>query len=284
MLRTFGEHIFNRYVEIKRQEWEDYRVQVTQWELDRYLAVLVAARGSGTTCRRRARWSIEDAQRRGPPDPRARCRSTSAGTRIERTTRVSSSTPKATTKPISVRNTSGSTASTGERAGEHDAGGGDHPAGDRQAAQHALAGAVLRRLLAHARHQEDVVVDPQRHQEDEGEQGQVGSAAREAEDHVEDRSPTPRAAANDRTTVAISISGATSARSSSIRTTKTTSSASGTITLVVVLAGLAHVVLHRGRPADERVRRRRPRARRRGPAGSVSYAAGVVGVALERWR
>jgi glutamine synthetase len=40
VLRTFGEHIFNRYVEIKRQEWEDYRVQVTQWELDRYLSVL----------------------------------------------------------------------------------------------------------------------------------------------------------------------------------------------------------------------------------------------------
>jgi glutamine synthetase len=32
--------MFNRYVEIKRQEWEDYRVQVTQWELDRYLPVL----------------------------------------------------------------------------------------------------------------------------------------------------------------------------------------------------------------------------------------------------
>jgi glutamine synthetase len=32
--------MFNRYIEIKRQEWEDYRVQVTQWELDRYLAVL----------------------------------------------------------------------------------------------------------------------------------------------------------------------------------------------------------------------------------------------------
>ncbi len=29
VLRTFGEHMFNRYVEIKRQEWEDYRVQVT---------------------------------------------------------------------------------------------------------------------------------------------------------------------------------------------------------------------------------------------------------------
>jgi glutamine synthetase len=27
-------------VEIKRQEWEDYRVQVTKWELDRYLPVL----------------------------------------------------------------------------------------------------------------------------------------------------------------------------------------------------------------------------------------------------
>ena len=40
VLRTLGEHIFNRYVEIKRQEWEDYRVQVTQWELDRYLPVL----------------------------------------------------------------------------------------------------------------------------------------------------------------------------------------------------------------------------------------------------
>jgi len=40
VLRTLGEHMFNRYVEIKRQEWEDYRVQVTPWELDRYLPVL----------------------------------------------------------------------------------------------------------------------------------------------------------------------------------------------------------------------------------------------------
>ena len=44
VLRTLGEHMFNRYVEIKRQEWDDYRVQVTQWELDRYLSIL---------CRRR---------------------------------------------------------------------------------------------------------------------------------------------------------------------------------------------------------------------------------------
>ncbi len=40
VLRTLGEHIFNRYIEIKRQEWEDYRVQVTPWELDRYLSIL----------------------------------------------------------------------------------------------------------------------------------------------------------------------------------------------------------------------------------------------------
>jgi len=40
VLRTFGEHMFNRYVEIKRKEWEDYRIQVSRWELDRYLAVL----------------------------------------------------------------------------------------------------------------------------------------------------------------------------------------------------------------------------------------------------
>ena len=40
VLRTLVEHMFNRYVEIKRQEWEDYRVQVTQWELDRYLPIL----------------------------------------------------------------------------------------------------------------------------------------------------------------------------------------------------------------------------------------------------
>ncbi|MFL5839052.1 MAG: glutamine synthetase family protein [Thermoleophilaceae bacterium] len=40
VLKTLGEHMFNRFVEIKRQEWEEYRVQVTQWELERYLSVL----------------------------------------------------------------------------------------------------------------------------------------------------------------------------------------------------------------------------------------------------
>ena len=39
-LRTLGEHTFNRFVEIKRREWDEYRTQVTPWELDRYLPIL----------------------------------------------------------------------------------------------------------------------------------------------------------------------------------------------------------------------------------------------------
>jgi glutamine synthetase len=37
--RALGSHIFSRYVELKREEWLDYRVQVTPWEIERYLAV-----------------------------------------------------------------------------------------------------------------------------------------------------------------------------------------------------------------------------------------------------
>jgi glutamine synthetase len=40
MQRAFGSHIFDNYVRLKRKEWDDYRVQLTQWELDRYLGVL----------------------------------------------------------------------------------------------------------------------------------------------------------------------------------------------------------------------------------------------------
>ena len=38
--KALGEHIFPRYVELKRNEWDEYRTQVSQWELDRYLAAL----------------------------------------------------------------------------------------------------------------------------------------------------------------------------------------------------------------------------------------------------
>jgi len=32
-------HILKNYIEAKREEWEDYRIQVHQWELDRYLTI-----------------------------------------------------------------------------------------------------------------------------------------------------------------------------------------------------------------------------------------------------
>ena len=37
---ALGPHIFDRYIELKRKEWDDYRVQLTGWELERYLSVL----------------------------------------------------------------------------------------------------------------------------------------------------------------------------------------------------------------------------------------------------
>ena len=42
-LKALGEHVFTRYVDLKRAEWEDYRVQVSPWELERYLSVLCSA-------------------------------------------------------------------------------------------------------------------------------------------------------------------------------------------------------------------------------------------------
>jgi glutamine synthetase len=38
--RALGPHIFDRYVELKRKEWDDYRVQLTPWEMEKYLGVL----------------------------------------------------------------------------------------------------------------------------------------------------------------------------------------------------------------------------------------------------
>jgi glutamine synthetase len=38
--KALGPHIFDRYIELKRKEWDEYRVQLTAWELDRYLSVL----------------------------------------------------------------------------------------------------------------------------------------------------------------------------------------------------------------------------------------------------
>jgi glutamine synthetase len=37
---ALGEHVFDYFIRNKRREWNDYKLQVTQWELDRYLASL----------------------------------------------------------------------------------------------------------------------------------------------------------------------------------------------------------------------------------------------------
>jgi len=37
---TLGEHVFDFFLRNKQSEWEDYRRQVSQWELDRYLPTL----------------------------------------------------------------------------------------------------------------------------------------------------------------------------------------------------------------------------------------------------
>ena len=38
--KALGPHIFDRYVELKRKEWDEYRVQLTEWELEKYLSTL----------------------------------------------------------------------------------------------------------------------------------------------------------------------------------------------------------------------------------------------------
>ncbi len=40
MKETLGDHIFEHYVHIKEEEWDNYRTWVTDWEVDRYLKVL----------------------------------------------------------------------------------------------------------------------------------------------------------------------------------------------------------------------------------------------------
>ncbi|HAR98875.1 MAG TPA: glutamine synthetase, partial [Syntrophus sp. (in: bacteria)] len=37
---TLGDHIFNKFVENKRVEWDRFRIHVSQFELERYLPIL----------------------------------------------------------------------------------------------------------------------------------------------------------------------------------------------------------------------------------------------------
>lgn len=40
VMNALGEHVCERFVEAKRSEWDEYRMQVTPWELERYLPVV----------------------------------------------------------------------------------------------------------------------------------------------------------------------------------------------------------------------------------------------------
>jgi glutamine synthetase len=40
MRRALGDHIFENYIKLKRKEWDDYRVQLTEWEMSHYLKAL----------------------------------------------------------------------------------------------------------------------------------------------------------------------------------------------------------------------------------------------------
>ena len=34
---VLGDHIFERFIEAKEREWDEYRTRVTPWELEAYL-------------------------------------------------------------------------------------------------------------------------------------------------------------------------------------------------------------------------------------------------------
>ena len=34
---ALGDHVYSHYLEAKREEWDAYNMQISQWELDRYL-------------------------------------------------------------------------------------------------------------------------------------------------------------------------------------------------------------------------------------------------------
>jgi glutamine synthetase len=40
LLKALGEHVFTRLIDLKRREWDEYRTQVSPWELEKYLPVL----------------------------------------------------------------------------------------------------------------------------------------------------------------------------------------------------------------------------------------------------
>jgi len=40
MKATLGEHIFQKFIELKNNEWDEFRSTVTEWEIRRYIKVI----------------------------------------------------------------------------------------------------------------------------------------------------------------------------------------------------------------------------------------------------
>ena len=38
--RALGDHSFERFISLKKQEWDDYRIQVTTYEIEKFLPVM----------------------------------------------------------------------------------------------------------------------------------------------------------------------------------------------------------------------------------------------------
>jgi glutamine synthetase len=36
---SLGDHVYNQFMALKRKEWDDYRIQVFQYELEKYLQI-----------------------------------------------------------------------------------------------------------------------------------------------------------------------------------------------------------------------------------------------------
>ena len=39
MREVLGEHLFERYIDVKTKEWDEFKKQVTGWEIDTYLDI-----------------------------------------------------------------------------------------------------------------------------------------------------------------------------------------------------------------------------------------------------
>jgi glutamine synthetase len=37
---TLGDHCFSRFLALKKQEWDDFRIQVTEYEIEKYFPIL----------------------------------------------------------------------------------------------------------------------------------------------------------------------------------------------------------------------------------------------------